>query len=479
MNLENCTSVLWKREFSDVLEEIPDALSTQRSAEELRFIMSTGLVSLDDMVKDPEKFFLAHRMLARQIPRMGSSLWIRFVLQYNLFAGSVCALGSPWQIRKFMERNAERPLLGCFALAEQRPGQVDTVAEVSPDETHIILSTTTDMSAKTWISQGLIADEALVLETMVVHGHSYGPQAFLIKLRDNDGTLLPGITLLDMGPKDAGGDLDNARITFDKVRIPLSTHLSRYLEFKNGTVVHHAGKRVSTLEIIGKTLNTGRIAVSQAALTSKRAKLEIIANNFDASSVCWTPMLTPRPRARRAGHDGKPKLTKRLIAEAFHNLDRLNKFAERVEAELCVSILHQQEPKERTLQAISVLKVEAVEICIEIMATIETPNNCNLFLGHDFLKCCKFAEGDTNALMQKMTRDLIHRNSSNSSSKALSKQVDAALDDLQRELMLIEQGNGCSSAEAWDRCGELVYVVAEAHMDEILQSYGCLVNVVE
>ena len=471
MNYDECTSVLWKREFAEVLDEIDNGLHSRRSAEALRFVISTGLLALNDIYKDPEKFFLAHRMLASQVPRMGSGLWMRFTLQYNLFAGSICALGSPRQVQQFLQRNEDRPSLGCLALTEQRAGEVNTIVQLSADGSHFILDTPNDAAAKTWIPQGLVADEALVIATLVVHNHSYGPQAFLIKLRDQNGELLNGITMLDMGPKPAGSDLDNARITFDHLRIPFSTHLCRYLEIKNGTVVHHAGKKVPTMDIIGQRLYTGRVAVAQGALKCTRAKLEIISNNFEASNICWTPLMSPR--RSRMGKDGRPQLSTSLISQAFHTLDRLDRFAAKVEAELCVSLLHGVLPKDRSQQAIAVLKVEAVETCIDISTSVrpQKTQTTSLYHGHDFLYCCKFAEGDTNALMQKMARDLAQAESAKSNI-----QVKAALDHLKQEMSHIQKGSGCSSAEAWDKCGELVYIVAEAHMDGILRSYGCILD---
>ena len=475
-SFEDCTSVLWKREFAEVLDEIDDGLNARRSAEALRFVISTGLLALNDIHKDPEKFFLAHRMLARQVPRMGSNLWIRFNLQYNLFAGSICALGSLRQVRQFLRRNEARPSLGCIALTEQDVGdmkegfQVNTTAELAPDGTQFILNTPNDYAAKTWISQGLIADEAIVIATLIVHKHSYGPQAFLIRLRDQEGELLPGIDMIDMGPKEAGGDLDNARITFDHLRIPISTHLSRYLEIKNDTVVHHAGRKVRTMDIIGQRLYTGRVTVAQGALRCTRSKLESVSNNFEANTVCWTPLLNSR--RGRVGPDGRPRLSKGLLEQAFHTLDRLDRFAAKVEAELCVNLLHDVIPTERSQQAIAVLKVEAVETCIDISNSVKPKNTQapSFYPGHDFLSCCKFAEGATSALMQKMARDLVRTGCNN---KSKNSQVDEAVNTLKQEMQDMQEGSGCSSMDAWARCGELVYFVAEAHMDSTLQSYGC------
>ncbi len=56
-----------------------------------------------------------------------------------------------------------------------------------------------------------------------------GPQAFLIQLRNPaTGELSPGVTAVDMGKKTVGNDLDNARLTFTNVRVPVDALLARY-----------------------------------------------------------------------------------------------------------------------------------------------------------------------------------------------------------------------------------------------------------
>ena len=48
-------------------------------------------------------------------------------------------------------------------------------------------------------SQGLVADEAVVVATLFVNGKSHGAQAFLVQMRDDAGKLAVGIGAEDMG----------------------------------------------------------------------------------------------------------------------------------------------------------------------------------------------------------------------------------------------------------------------------------------
>lgn len=469
MEYQGYTFALWKREFTDTLVDFDDGLSSRQAVECLRFLIGTGLVALDDIQNDPRKFFLAHRMLAKHVPRIGSGLWIRFTLHYNMFAGTVLALGSPHQVKHFLLRNEVRPSLGCFALTEQgtvgssrKDLLVETTASLSQDGTYFTLHTPYDGAAKTWISQGLVADEAIVIANLIVHDNSYGPHAFLVKLRDERGHLLNGITMLDLGPKDNGSDLDNARITFDRVLIPLSAHLCRYLEIKNGVVRHPLGHKVRVMNVIGQKIYPGRVTIAQAALSYARAKLEQLSNKADASRICWTPVSAGR--RLKISPDGA-RLSKGFLPRAFRTLDTLDRFLARIEVELCQCLMHGKVPKEHLQRAIAVAKVEAVETCIDICNPLERNDSP----GRDFLRCCKFTEGETHTLMKKMARDLVQKGG-----KAPNEKIETALANLKEEMLQMQMTTGCSATEAWEECSEFVFAVSDAYMDTVLESYGCL-----
>lgn len=70
------------------------------SADRLRKLLQTGLLRLTDLRDEPERFFRAHRLLGRHAVPHGPGFFIRFTVQYNLFAGTVLAVGSDEQIAK-------------------------------------------------------------------------------------------------------------------------------------------------------------------------------------------------------------------------------------------------------------------------------------------------------------------------------------------------------------------------------------------
>jgi hypothetical protein len=73
-------------------------ISYTDSAARMRVLLKTGLLRHTDLGSNPERFFLAHRLLALHAPQLGPGFWIRFTVHYNLMAGSVLGLGSPEQV---------------------------------------------------------------------------------------------------------------------------------------------------------------------------------------------------------------------------------------------------------------------------------------------------------------------------------------------------------------------------------------------
>lgn len=472
-------NTLWKREFAETLTEIEDELRPREAVNSLRFLVGTGMLALDDLQHDPQKFFLAHRMLAGQVHRVGSGLWMRFQLHYNLFAGTVLALGSQRQIDHFVNRNLDRPIVGCFALTEQKQGDnshgfcIETTAELSPGERYFSINTPNPSAAKTWVSQGLMAEECVLIATLVVQGNSYGPQAFLIKLRDEHGNLLDGITLIDMGRKASGSDLDHARITFTNLSVPISTHLCKYLKVESGTVRQSLGNRIRIMDVIGHRLFTGRVSVAGAALTHARTVLGQ-THDLRGNRSCMTPF--SRTRTSKVGARSKPYMSKTFLPDAFMVLDTLDTFVRKIEAQLCQCLLRNIVPPASLQQAIAVAKVESVETCIDFCSAMEYREESEYKNGlgeSDFLLCCKYAEGESHMLMQKMARDILTHHATGIE-VAEEGTVDAALQKLQRELVHIQIGSGSTLLNAWRNSSEHVYNLADAHMDGVLKSYGCM-----
>mgnify|MGYP005706447589 CR=1 FL=1 len=89
------------------------------------------------------------------------------------------------------------------------------------------------------------------------------------------------------------------------------------------------------------------------------------------------------------------------------------------------------------------------------------------FAHTDFLQCCKFAEGDSRILMQKMARDRMAKFARGAKGGGGPGEEEACL-----ALATALQSAKGSRMERWDANWRLVYDLAERIMDGVLQEWG-------
>jgi len=319
------------------------------------------------------------------------------------------AVGSEEQVKK-LDDIQKQGLLGCFALTEKLAGVnsgmvVQTTAEWDDATQEFVINSPTEGSRKNWISQGYVADLACVVADLRVNGKNYGPHAFLVEFRKN-GKLVPNIEVGDMGMKTVGNDLDNAWIAFNKLRVPHSTLLCKYGEVKpgNGGTYISKAKGFTNMMMIGQRLFTGRVAVAQAALGFTRS-LFGLTHGYSDAKVCWGPK-------------GNSNLTKipqlsSLYKHAENKLQVLDKYVAECERHLSVHLQNDTVPPIHLQDAIACAKIASSEMSIDLCFRLKQDVGSYALMGGsgfdnmDFLQCCKFAEGDSRILMQKLARDRV------------------------------------------------------------------------
>jgi len=439
----------WAQQWVETVADVRSDLGYENSAEQLRRIAKTQLLKLTDIQRNPGRFFEAHRLLAQHATRLGPGFWIRFTVHYNLCFGSVVAVGDDSQIAQ-LEEFEKKGLLGCFALTEKLAGVnsgmiVQTVADWDDGAKEFVIDSPTEGSRKNWISQGLVADLALVVADLRVQGKSHGPHAFLVEFR-RGGKVVPGIELGDMGVKTVGNDLDNAWIAFHKLRVPHSCLLRRFADVVPG----NGGKYVSTAKgftnmmMIGQRLFTGRVAVSQAALTFTKRLYES-TRSYSDNKVVWGPK-------GNAVLTGIPQLNA-LYKHAEKKLGSLNTFVGECEKRLTVHLVNGTVAPLDLQDAIACAKIAASESSIDLCFRLKQDVGSFALMGGtgfgemDFLQACKFAEGDSRILMQKLARDRLRAQKplGSDGEQALAKELQA----------IVSQG-----PTAWDENFEKVYDLA-------------------
>ena len=395
-------------DFLGELQGASKASSPEASALLLKDLVRAGHLKFGDMVDHPEKFFLAHRLLTT----VGlSGFWIRFTVQFNLFAGSVLGLGGPAQVA-LLEGMQARGELGCFLLTEKQAGVlsglvVETTATFDESTSEFVLATPNEAAHKNWISQGYTAEHGVVVARLLIKGEDKGPHAFLMRLRDAaSGEPMPGVSVVDMGLKTVANDLDNAAFGFDGVRLPRTALLNKFCDVDDdGAYVQTTDERMR-IEVIGQRLMTGRMAIAEAALVFAKglhAKTRAYADAKVCNGLAGEVMLSDMPQL------------KAVLDESDRELDAVVAYCVAVEAELSHCLRTGAIPSDLLVEKIAVAKIKAIDVSVDRVHKLRLEVGSYALMSNtgfelaDMLLCCKFAEGDTRILMQKIARDRLKK----------------------------------------------------------------------
>ena len=226
---------------------------------------------------DIEQFIAAFETIAYH----DLSLTIKFGVQFGLFGGSIHALGSEEQKRKYLADAGSLALPGCFAMTEK--GHGSNVRDLQTTATHdaatqeFVINTPTDDDHKEWIgSAARHARMATVFAQLVIGEQKHGVHAFLVLLRDETGRAMPGVRLGDSGHKLGLNGVDNGRIWFDHVRIPRENLLARFAQVADdGTYSSKIPSSSRRFFAMIGTLVGGRIAVASGGLSAAKSALTI------------------------------------------------------------------------------------------------------------------------------------------------------------------------------------------------------------
>ena len=208
------------------------------------------------------------------------SLLIKFGVQFGLFGGSVYNLGTEKHHRKYIDPLGKAELLGCFAMTETGHGSnvrgLETTAIYNHEKRSITVNSPTHEAGKEYIGNALHSSMAAVFAQLIVDGENHGVHAILVPIRDKDSTILEGIKVEDCGYKIGLNGVDNGRIWFDNVDVPVDNLLDRYGSIgKDGqyvSAIKSANKRFFTM--LG-ALVVGRICVGQAGVNATKSALAI------------------------------------------------------------------------------------------------------------------------------------------------------------------------------------------------------------
>ena len=96
-----------------------------------------------------------------------------------------------------------------------------TTSTLDKEKDEFVINTPNIKATKFWPGEmGIYSTHALVFANMIIDGKSQGVHSFIVKIRDENLKLLPGVEAGDIGPKFGFYSKDNGYLILHNVRIP-------------------------------------------------------------------------------------------------------------------------------------------------------------------------------------------------------------------------------------------------------------------
>ncbi|HEY5825002.1 MAG TPA: acyl-CoA dehydrogenase family protein, partial [Cyclobacteriaceae bacterium] len=161
------------------------------------------------------------------------SLVIKFGVQFGLWGMSVYFLGTEKHHKKYLKDIGTLDLPGCFAMTETGHGSnvrgIETMATYIHQNKTFVIHTPNEIAKKEYIGNAALhGQKATVFAKLIIDGQDYGVSAFVVSLRDKSGKTMPGVTIEDCGRKVGLNGVDNGKIHFNHVVIPMEDMLDRF-----------------------------------------------------------------------------------------------------------------------------------------------------------------------------------------------------------------------------------------------------------
>ncbi|EFJ48478.1 hypothetical protein VOLCADRAFT_104659 [Volvox carteri f. nagariensis] len=249
----------------------------EQTLQRLKKFVAQKFFSVRDYTNEPRRFMAALESLMYA----DYSLAIKAGVHFTLCGGTIAKLGTAYHHNKYLPGMDDLTLPGCFGMTELGHGSnvmgIETTAVYDKASGQFIINTPNDEASKYWIGgSGQHGKICAVFAQLTVNGQWQGPHVFVVRIRDDQGRLMPGVRIADQGPKMGLNGVDNGRIWFDNVRVPREDMLDAFASVSpDGTYsssIPSVSQRFGT--VVGG-LTTGRVLIATGGVDGVKLALTV------------------------------------------------------------------------------------------------------------------------------------------------------------------------------------------------------------
>jgi acyl-CoA oxidase len=262
---------LFQRNWKVTMDEHRE-LTLQR----LKYMLQHRVISVRDYHRDPLRF-----QCALETPSwFDYSLSIKMGVHFTLCGGTIATLGTD-KHREVLDKLDTGELGGSFCMTELAHGSnvfgIETTAVFDSERDEFVLNTPHAGAQKFWIGNvALHGKVSTVFAQLYTQGKHQGVHAFIVRIRGDDGSPLPGVRTADNGVKMGLLGVDNGRLWLDQVRVPRGALLDKFAQVDRqgnySSAIENPTTRFATM--IGGLIG-GRVLVASSAMIAARVGLTV------------------------------------------------------------------------------------------------------------------------------------------------------------------------------------------------------------
>uniref|UniRef100_A0A8D0XS57 Acyl-coenzyme A oxidase n=1 Tax=Sus scrofa TaxID=9823 RepID=A0A8D0XS57_PIG len=248
----------------------------------VKFTMGLPLLkrAIQEQAEKTKNFVSRSLVIGEVLSMADMATGVKCGIIYWLFGGAVRNLGSPAHVTKWLQPLQEQKYTGMFAMTERGHGSnvrgIQTEATFDLSAQEFVIDTPCENAEKMYIGNSMYGNYAAVFAQLILNGRSHGPHCFIVPVRDENGSLHPGVTAIDMMYKEGLHGVDNGILRFDKVRIPRENLLDKFGSVAPDGQYHSPIKDRSTrFNAMLAALTPSRLAVTFQAMGSMKLGLTI------------------------------------------------------------------------------------------------------------------------------------------------------------------------------------------------------------